>query len=292
MVRRRFNPLARGRRRGRPRPCPTLVPGATPVGVLDGVTPAEVDGAGGVHIGPVVLRPWVGAEDRWHRLDREVAVRQRLVGDVPVVETLLRVPGGDVVWRVFGARPAGGGEALVVELENGTRSPVALAVAVEPATSRRLRLEGPALWLDDRVRARDAAVLVAPRPPSLVAVASDLDTLFELVSSGAAGDPDDVPPSPAGGQLVAVLHPVTHGTTLTLVVPLSGPPPAAGALGGLPPADAVSRGWRRQLGAASVADVPDPNWSSALAAGRAQLLLGAAALAAQGPALPGDESPG
>ena len=37
---------------------------------------------------------WVGADDRWHFPAHEAAVRQRLVGASPVVETAMAVPGG------------------------------------------------------------------------------------------------------------------------------------------------------------------------------------------------------
>ena len=41
---------------------------------------------------------WIGAEDRWHLPSREVAVRQSLAAGMPVVETALRIPGGDARW--------------------------------------------------------------------------------------------------------------------------------------------------------------------------------------------------
>src|SRR5688500_19999717 len=78
---------------------------------------------------------WIGADDRWHLPSREVAVRQRLVGDVPVVETAMRVPGGDVVataWAAQASSAAGGAEVVVVEIANATAVPVALALAVRP----------------------------------------------------------------------------------------------------------------------------------------------------------------
>ncbi len=288
--RRRFGPLSRRHPGTTSAPSPTREPGATATGVLDATVPVEVDAHGAVRTPTLTLRPWIGAEDRWHRLDDEVAVRQRLVADAPVVETLLRVPGGDVVWRVYGARPAGGGEAVVVELENLSHTPVALALVLEPNPVSELAFEGPAVW---RAGA-GAALLVAPRTPSFVAGAADLDALFELVVAEKAVEPgdDEAVAGHARQPVVAVLHPVTHGTTFTAVVPLSGPPPAAGALGGLPAADVVARGWRRQLGAAALVELPDVSWTAAVAATRAQLVLGAGAVVARGPVEPGTESPG
>jgi len=44
---------------------------------------------------------WIGADDRWHTPSTDAGVRQRLVGDAPVVETAVRIPGGDAVQRVY-----------------------------------------------------------------------------------------------------------------------------------------------------------------------------------------------
>ena len=88
-------------------------------------------GVGGVapaHAG-WVLEWWVGADDRWHVPTEERAVRQHLVGGAPVVETAMRIPSGDAVHRVW-AVPGPGGPTVVVEVENTSPVPVALALAV------------------------------------------------------------------------------------------------------------------------------------------------------------------
>ena len=69
---------------------------------------------------------WVAAEDRWHDPMSESGVRQHCVDGVPVVETRLRIPGGDVIARV-GAAPDHAG-LTVFEFRN--ESPAAIAVAV------------------------------------------------------------------------------------------------------------------------------------------------------------------
>jgi hypothetical protein len=73
----------------------------TAVGNLDSPWEAVVDQRGLVTpwFDSWSLDWWVGAEDRWHLPSREVAVRQRLVDDMPVVETAMRVPSGDIVQR-------------------------------------------------------------------------------------------------------------------------------------------------------------------------------------------------
>src|SRR4051794_32423654 len=48
-------------------------------------------------IGGWSLDWWIGGDDRWHFPSREAGVRQSLLGHGPVVETAMRVPGGDAV---------------------------------------------------------------------------------------------------------------------------------------------------------------------------------------------------
>src|SRR5690606_278474 len=110
---------------------------------------------------------WVGADDRWHLPSRDVGVRQRLVGAAPVVETAMAIPSGDALHRVYAVRrssAAGGGELLVVEVENASRAPVALALAVRPynpeglSVVERIDHQGTAVAVDGRV------ALLLPRP--------------------------------------------------------------------------------------------------------------------------------
>ena len=77
-----------------------------PLGTVDAAAIADVDPAGWVQLRGATwsLDWWVGAEDRWHHPAVEAAVRQRCLDDAPLVETAMRVPGGDVVHRAYGAR--------------------------------------------------------------------------------------------------------------------------------------------------------------------------------------------
>ena len=43
------------------------------------------------------VRWYVAADDRWHVPADEVAVRQRSIDGAPVLETRVRIPGGDVI---------------------------------------------------------------------------------------------------------------------------------------------------------------------------------------------------
>ena len=58
--------------------------------------------------GSPALDWYVAADDRWHVPRAEPAVRQSRVQGTPVVETRLRVPGGDIVQTVYSCADAGG----------------------------------------------------------------------------------------------------------------------------------------------------------------------------------------
>ena len=68
------------------------------------------------------LRWWVAGEDRWHRFDTDPAVRGRVVDDLPVVETSLRVPSGDVVATTYAFAGVGGAAEIGSHLSTAARS--------------------------------------------------------------------------------------------------------------------------------------------------------------------------
>jgi hypothetical protein len=107
----------------------------TAIGVLGGWRRDDVTTWGAVDPGDGSPRLdwWVAAEDRWYRPAEEPSVRQRCVGGTPVVETRVRVPGGDLVHRVACVPDHGG--LTVVEVTNESPLPVAVA------------LTRPDLWL-------------------------------------------------------------------------------------------------------------------------------------------------
>src|SRR5438094_3418428 len=98
---------------------------------------------------------WVGADDRWHFPSREASVRQALVDDAPVVETVMRVPGGDAVERVYAVQEQE--ELVVVEFENASSLPFALALAVRPYNTEGLAVV-------ERIQLVDRIVTVDGRP--------------------------------------------------------------------------------------------------------------------------------
>lgn len=101
--------------------------GAT-TGVVGGTWRATVTGSGDVHPwdGSPALRWLVAADDRWHDPAVDSGVRQRRVAGTPVIETRVRIPGGDAVHRVWSVADAGG--VTVVKVAN--ESPAAIAVAL------------------------------------------------------------------------------------------------------------------------------------------------------------------
>jgi hypothetical protein len=235
---------------------------------------------------------WVGADDRWHLPSREVAVRQRLVADTPVVETAMRVPGGDVIERVYAVRRSsteGGGELVIAELENATRVPVAVALAVRPynpeglSVIERLGLhEGTTVTVDGRI------AMLLPKPPSRVAASTFHDgDSAGIVMSGAAGERwRGTVRDPAGLAQAAFVYPLTHGTTLRAAMPLvperrtrrrgvarrrvADAPDLPKAL---PPAEVVARGWQSQSARGLRLVLPDDRLAAAVDANRRFLLL-------------------
>ena len=96
------------------------------VGVRGGAWLGGVNAWGDVFVdGQERLRWFVAADDRWYRPSRETTVRQREVSGVPVIETRIKVPGGDAVQRVYGVADFGG--VIVVEVFNDSSLPFAVA---------------------------------------------------------------------------------------------------------------------------------------------------------------------
>src|SRR3954447_16566888 len=85
---------------------------------------------------------WIGADDRWYVPSREAPsrMRQGLVGASPVVETAMRIPGGEAVHRAYSivGGASGDDDLVIVEIENRSRVPFALALAVRPCNPEGL----------------------------------------------------------------------------------------------------------------------------------------------------------
>jgi hypothetical protein len=239
----------------------------TSIGVLGGVRDAVVDRTG-------VLAPrasgwelewWIGADDRWHVPGRETAVRQHLLDGMPVVQTSMRVPGGDAVHRVYGAPVADAGEVAVVEIANESPAPFVAALVVRGASA--VDLGDATAFVDGR------SALRTPRPPSRWALAADGST-EEIVTSGAASDAPFAARRDRAARLVAAfLYPVAHRTTLRAAVAIGTRGLGATEPAALPDAAAVARGWIAQLDRGMRVTLPDDALQTAVDAARAATVL-------------------
>lgn len=261
----------------------------TVVGVIDGPDRAAVDPRGAVAVGTGgwSLDWWVGADDRWHLPSQESAVRQALLGGSPVVETRLRVPGGDVAHRVSAVRAPtaeGGGALVVVEIENATPVPVAVALAVRPASVlglgsvSRVEVRGTEVRVDDRL------ALVLPKPPSRAAFGDADGDVVHAVRAGAATEGGDgLVMCSRGRAQAALVFPLPHTAVLRVALPLGTGEgrsrrdrPARVApseLPVVPPAERVANGWRAQADRGMRLVLPDGRLGEVTEAARRSLLL-------------------
>jgi len=257
---------------------------------------------------------WVGADDRWHLPQHDAAVRQRLVDAMPVVETAMHIPGGDAVQRAYAVRDPGpqgtGRDLLVVEIENRSAVPFALALAVRPfdayddETNRPTGRGGPAeggrigsIALDGLALVVDGRTgVLLPRAPARAASRTGADGEVEgVVVAGQA--PAALAPVTCrdGRASAALIYPLPHTAILRVALPLGDPPPrhrrsrpkgagaapdgtdaAVGFPAATPSAGQVAKGWEAQTRRPMTLSVPDPRWTELTDAHRAFLLLGAA----------------
>jgi hypothetical protein len=211
-------------------------------------------------LGGFTLDWLVAAEDRWHRPGRDAGVRQRLLDGAPVLETACRVAGGDVVQRVYGATLGGDlGDSVVIEVENETSLPVAIAFALRPAD---LLAAGTitSIELDDtRVVVDGRPALLFERPPAH-AVFGDafFDSLTRVVANEAGNDSTTSVRDPLGLAQAAFVVPVPHKTSVRVVLATGTERrvgPVAEAV--VPPAAAVARGWTSHAEQAARLELPD-----------------------------------
>ena len=215
-----------------------------------------------------------GADDRWHVPARETAVRQSLVGAAPVVETSLRVPGGDTVQRVYGIGGPGG--LVAVDIENASGAPFVVALVLAPAAGARLRAVGTSgSW----VTVRGRPVLRTPRPAARWAAGPGSETL-ETVVEGRAEQGVFTEAHHWGMHLeVALLHPLPHRARMRCALSVGRRDRSvqmeAVDLSLLPDPDVAAAGWAAQLRRGMQAVLPDHRLQQGVYAARAALLLGA-----------------
>jgi hypothetical protein len=242
------------------------------VGVLGSSALATVDERGTVTVDDLELAWTVGAEDRWHDPRTDAAVRQVRVGPAPVYETRVRVPSGDAVQRVYGARARDSRAYVVVDVENASPAAFAIAFVVRAQGRGTLLLSDGVVWVDDRPR------LVLPRRPMRWATATGTSgpSATEIVI---AGDASDGAFEPVSGKRpeAAFVYPMAHRTMFRVAVPLeAGASVTATAIDTLPAVDDVQRGWATQLDRGMRAEVPGPLGERIDGARATALLLGGA----------------
>ncbi len=213
------------------------------LGDLDGPV-AAVDRSGTVApVGAGWRVGWaVGAEDRWHIAAEEAAVRSRLIDEMPVTATAMKVPGGDVVLRAAAGRDAAG-RGVVLEFMNDTPVPVSLALGVTGSINRA-QVQGSCLLVDGRV-----AVHLGRTPGGAVAV-DDGEVWRAVRAEPPAGDCEAR--SRAGLAAAAAVVPLAPRVPLRATVSVEGE--SAGNAGS--PEEAAA-GWRAVVTRAASVDLPD-----------------------------------
>jgi hypothetical protein len=247
----------------------------TVIADLDGELSAHVDGAGAVRLADRdwVLDWMVATEAGWQAVTDAGTLRQQLVERAPVVETTLRLDGGQLVHRAFVAADRDGASAAVVEVRNDSPHAVGLALVFRPASVGEAM--PPVTWRRDGagetiVSIDDHAVAVLPDPAGVVTADGDDDLVRALAD--AASESADAEGSTARGSgvaRVALIRPLPH--TLTTRVSLS---PAAGVSPTrVADAEAVARGWARHTRGGCRVELPEPVLGDLVTASRAQVLL-------------------
>ncbi len=204
-----------------------------PIATLDGNLPAYVDAAGTISLADGARISWcVVAEDRVHDPFDSTTVRQS--SDGAIVETAVRIAGGDAVLRTY-AVPDG----LVIDFENASPAACALAIIVEPGTQP----------------------VHGPRPASQSCVAGSRHGVLDLVTGGATA-PGSTDPGDANG----LLWPVAHRSSLLLFAGVQRPAT-------IPSTTEVRRGWSARLATGMRVDIADRTLQHALDQARIAILV-------------------
>jgi hypothetical protein len=230
---------------------------------------------------------WIGGDDRWYVPVREAAVRQDLLADAPVVETRVRIPGGDAVHRAYGIRSprSVGDEWVVVEVENQTPVPLAVALVIRPLMADvvsavgEITIEpvdgGAGRDLAHLVRVDGAPAVVLPRRPAAMAVGNLADgDVVDVVVANEAGQGVDSASCPDGMATMGFVFPIPHTAVLRAVLPVGevdpvGPVPYPAVV---PDAQTVAAGWEIHRRGPRF-EIPERRIQQAVARARTQVLL-------------------
>jgi hypothetical protein len=230
---------------------------------------------------------WIGADDRWHFPSREAGVRQRLVDNAPVVETAMRVPSGDAVHRAYAV--PGNEDLVIVEIENRSPIPFAVALAVRPVNPEGLAVVERIQCIDDAVTVDGRPALLLPKRPARMAGSTFHEgDVADIVTSGRAGERLPEPlRCDVGLATAAFVFPLAHTATLRVAIPLNAERRTRrqGLARGrverrphlpkiLPTSAEAAKGWTAQTASRGMRlELPDGRLTDAIEANRRYLLL-------------------
>ena len=204
----------------------------------------------------------VGADDRWHFAENEKSVRQTLDEDGIMSETRMRVPGGDIVQRVD-VIPVGTESAALLEFENNTPVPVAVAVILE--NYGQIEVDGTTASL------KSLQVVNASKQIALCCSSDSIQALQTSIENG-------IPQPPQSTQKLtdkntALIFPLPHATKLRLLVSSEGLTELP-KLEQCPSFKEITNGWRKHLSVGMQISIPENRTLNAINASRRHLLIG------------------
>lgn len=131
--------------------------------------------------GSAELDWFIAADDRWYIPRTETTTRQKWYAGFPVCETRVRIPGGDMVQRVYAVADLGG--MTVMEFENDSPMPVVVAVTRSDVFTTREPHNNPPMGID--LPATSIVLPVGHKSSTRIALAHHNPTSGRL--------PDDIP---------------------------------------------------------------------------------------------------
>ncbi len=204
----------------------------------------------------------VGADDRWHFAENEKSVRQTLDEDGIMSETRMRVPGGDIVQRVD-VIPVGTESAALLEFENNTPVPVAVAVILE--NYGQIEIDGTTASL------KSLQVVNASKQIALCCSSDSIQALQTSIENGIPQPPQST--QKLTGKNTALIFPLPHATKLRLLVSSEGLTELP-KLEQCPSFKEITNGWRKHLSVGMQISIPENRTLNAINASRRHLLIG------------------
>ena len=123
----------------------------------------------------------VAGDDRWYSPAQEPTLRQKWYAGFPVCETRIRVGNGDVVQRIYSVADLGG--MTVIEFENESTLPIAVAVTRSDLFTTRAPADNPPVGID--LPSTSIVIPIGHKSTARVALAHNNPTSGRL--------PDDTP---------------------------------------------------------------------------------------------------